>query len=215
MLCVVSDHPIVVTGVRGVLTETSPEGHVAFTDEHRDADVVVYDAFNLAPAGRGIDELRRLVAAHPGRVLVLSRLLQPALTARALAAGAVAPVSIGADGDELLALVEATARVRVSVDLGLARANLERLTRELRVDAGLTPREQAMLELIAAGYTNDEIAAELYVSINTVKTTIRRTYARLGVRTRAQAVAWAVENGYAAVQAAANGAEDRLAAQDR
>ncbi len=50
---------------------------------------------------------------------------------------------------------------------------------------------------IAAGYSNDQIAAELYVSINTVKTNIRSTYSRLGLRTRAQAVAWAIEHGYA------------------
>lgn len=196
---VVSSHPIVVAGIRALLTElTGPTGFACVPDA-RDADVVVYDAFNLALADHDPDELGRLIASHPGRVLALSRLLQPGLTARALAAGAVAPVSIGADADELVALIEAAATGAVSNDAALAHESLERLTTQLRSSAGLTAREQTVLALIAAGYSNNQIAAELYISINTVKTTIRNTYSRLGVATRAQAVAWAIEHGYASL----------------
>src|SRR5919112_2573186 len=117
MVCVVSSHPIVAAGVRALLSEHTGTERFSLVADHADADVVVYDAFNLAPVeGLGDDpadrpgdregELRTLIAAHPGRVLVLSRLLQPGLTARALAAGAVAPVSISAHADELIALVE-------------------------------------------------------------------------------------------------------------
>lgn len=198
-VCVVSGHPIVAAGIRTLLSEDPERGLFAFVMDPVEADVVIYDAFNLAVADDHTVELAELVAAHPDRVLALSRLLQPGLTARALAAGAVAPVSIGADADELAALVEATASGAIGTDARLARENLDRLTTQLRADIGLTPREQSVLGLIAAGYTNDQIAADLYVSINTIKTTIRSTYSRLGVRTRAQAVAWAIEHGYAAL----------------
>ena len=200
-VCVISGHPIVAAGIRSLLSEDSERGLFAFVTDPADADVVIYDAFNLAVADSHTVELAELVASHPDRVLALSRLLQPGLTARALAAGAVAPVSIGADADELAALVEATASGAIAADTQLARENLDRLTAQLRADIGLTPREQAVLALIAAGYTNDQIAAELYVSINTIKTTIRSTYSRLGVHTRAQAVAWAIEHGYATLPA--------------
>ena len=60
-----------------------------------------------------------------------------------------------------------------------------------------TPASGTRSTLIAAGYSNDQIAAELYVSINTVKPAIRSIYSRLRVRTRTQAVAWAIEHGYA------------------
>jgi two-component system, NarL family, response regulator LiaR len=200
-VCVVSGHPIVSAGVRTLLTEHPDGRDLAFVADPVEADVIIYDAFNLAVSDDHSDELAELVASHPDRVLALSRLLQPGLTARALAAGAVAPVSIGADADELVALVEATASGAIATDARLARENLDRLTTELRADIGLTPREQSVLALIAAGYSNDQIAAELYVSINTIKTTIRNTYARLQVRTRAQAVAWAIEHGYAALPA--------------
>lgn len=196
-VCPVSGHPIVVAGIRTLLTEIPGPARFACVPDPADAEVVIYDAFNLALANHDDDELGRLVATHPGRVLVLSRLLQPALTARALASGAVAPVSIGADADELVALIEAAATGAIATDAELAYQNLVRLTTQLRASVGLTAREQTVLALIAAGYSNNQIAAELYITINTVKTTIRNTYARLGVHTRAQAVAWAIEHGYA------------------
>jgi two-component system, NarL family, response regulator LiaR len=196
-VCVVSGHPIVVAGIRTLLTEISAPTRFACVRDPGDAEVVIYDAFNLALAAHDDDELCQLIATHPCRVLALSRLLQPALTARAFAAGAVAPVSIGADADEMSALIEAVARGAVATDAELAHKSLVRLTTQLRADVGLTAREQTVLALIAAGYSNSQIAAELYVTINTVKTTIRSTYSRLGVHTRAQAVAWAIEHGYA------------------
>ena len=53
----------------------------------------------------------------------------------------------------------------------------------------------AVLELIAAGLSNHQIAATLYVSINTVKTYVRTAYRRIGVKSRSQAVIWAVRQG--------------------
>ena len=60
--------------------------------------------------------------------------------------------------------------------------------------AGLTERELDILERIAAGMSNTQIAAELYISINTVKSSIRTAYKRIGARTRSQAVLWAVQH---------------------
>jgi DNA-binding NarL/FixJ family response regulator len=199
VVCVISSHPIVVAGIRALLTEVPGSGRFPCVRDPGDADVVIYDAFNLALGDHHSDELDRLIASHPGRVLALSRLLQPGLTARALAAGAAAPVSIGADADELIALIEAVASGAMTNDAALAHESLNRLTTQLRINVGLTAREQTVLGLIAAGYSNDQIAKELYITINTVKTTIRNTYSKLGVSTRPQAVAWAIEHGYASV----------------
>ncbi len=61
--------------------------------------------------------------------------------------------------------------------------------------AGLTARQREILSLIGEGHSNLEIQQLLFLSPNTIKTHIRRTYAQIGVRNRAQAVAWAFTHG--------------------
>ncbi|CUR55813.1 hypothetical protein NOCA2300045 [metagenome] len=60
----------------------------------------------------------------------------------------------------------------------------------------LSERESELMSLITAGCTNREIAARMYLSINSVKTYIRSAYRKVGVTNRAQAVLWGVRNGH-------------------
>ena len=62
--------------------------------------------------------------------------------------------------------------------------------------AGLRPREAEVLVRLAAGMSAREIAADLYLSVNTVKTHTRNLYRKLGVNTRVAAANWASEHGY-------------------
>jgi NarL family two-component system response regulator LiaR len=62
--------------------------------------------------------------------------------------------------------------------------------------AGLTPREAEIMALITQGLTNQEIAAQAYLSINTVKSYIRAAYRKVDVTSRSQAVLWGIENGF-------------------
>lgn len=62
-------------------------------------------------------------------------------------------------------------------------------------DPELTPREREVVALIGQGHSNAEICALLFISLNTVKTTIRKAYRKIGVTRRAQAVAWAFQHG--------------------
>jgi DNA-binding NarL/FixJ family response regulator len=195
-LAVASEHPIVVAGIHDLLDRGSGSTTWRFTQDPYQADVVIYDTFNLALGSAELDELRRLTTARPGRVLALSRLLRPTLTGQALAAGAVAPISMGAESDELVAAVEAVLDGTIRATAADACRHVDQLAAQLRPTAGLTPREESVLVLIAAGYSNKEIAAELYLSVNTIKSVNRSTYRRLGLRTRPQAVSWAVEHGY-------------------
>lgn len=59
----------------------------------------------------------------------------------------------------------------------------------------LSGREREVLELVASGCSNQEIAETLYVSINSVKTYIRTAYQKIGAKSRSQAVVWAITHG--------------------
>ncbi len=61
--------------------------------------------------------------------------------------------------------------------------------------AGLTDRELSVLHLVVSGLNNEQIAQELFLSINTVKTYVRTTYKRIGVTSRSQAVVWGLQHG--------------------
>lgn len=66
---------------------------------------------------------------------------------------------------------------------------------ELRAYFGLTSREWDVVVRIGQGMSNSEIAAELFISVNSVKTYIRTAYRRMGCKTRAQAIIWAYHYG--------------------
>ena len=59
----------------------------------------------------------------------------------------------------------------------------------------LSPRELDVLRLIVNGYSNEEIARELYITINTVKTFIRTAYRKIGATKRTQAIIWGFTQG--------------------
>ena len=61
---------------------------------------------------------------------------------------------------------------------------------------GLSPREGEILALIGQGLTNDDIARQLFLSINSVKTYIRSAYRKIGVTRRTEAVLWFVDHGF-------------------
>jgi DNA-binding CsgD family transcriptional regulator len=66
-------------------------------------------------------------------------------------------------------------------------------------DYGLTPREREVLQLLADGYTPAEISQRLFISRRTVGTHVENLFRKLGVRSRAQAIALAYRNGFVAM----------------
>ena len=62
--------------------------------------------------------------------------------------------------------------------------------------AELSTREAEVLDLICCGMSNLEIAEQLFVSVNSVKTYVRQIYQKIGVARRAQAVAWGLGHGF-------------------
>jgi DNA-binding NarL/FixJ family response regulator len=110
---------------------------------------------------------------------------------RVLAMGVADVLPLDVTASDLLERVEHAAAGR-RVAPAAAR---EQYRDAARLATGLTEREVAVLELIAAGLSNEDIAAQLFVSINTVKTYVRTAYRRIGADSRSHAVIWAMRHG--------------------
>ena len=99
---------------------------------------------------------------------------------------------------EVVAVAASLSEVRLAVDVVLvarAPATSNASTRDRVVGVGLTVREREILTLLADGLGNKQIAARLGISRNTVKTHLELLFDKLGVSTRAQAVAAGVRMG--------------------
>ena len=208
----VDDHPMMRHGLRAVLEHL---GGVAVVGEAGDGaeavevvtatrpDVVVMD---LAMPGRsGIDATRMLVDADPDLgVLVLTMSDDDASVFAALRAGARGYVLKGASGDELVSAVRSVARgeaVFGAAVAGRIRGFLTAGITGTEVDNAaaafpeLTPREREILDLLADGRSNAEIAQALFISPKTVKNNLSVVFAKLHVADRTQAVVRARQAG--------------------
>ncbi len=153
-------------------------------------DVLLVDPRHDARSGDGV---RRLVAEGYERVVAFGWDESAAERGVLLAAGAreYLPMQLGAG--ELVRRLELLAHSRVTAP---RHASTARPPPSSPLMAhGLTPREAQVITLIARGMTNKEIAAELYLGLNTIKSYVRGAYRKMDVVRRSQAVAWVIERG--------------------
>jgi DNA-binding NarL/FixJ family response regulator len=171
----------------------------------RSPDLVLMDI--RMPRLDGIEATRRIVAeTGPAvRVLMLTTFGNDQYVYESLRAGASAFLLKDAPPEELLAAVHIVARGDSLLAPAVTRAVVEAFVRssparpELAAQLeGLTPRELEVLELLARGNANGEIASALTVSEATVKTHIGHVLTKLDVRDRVQAVIFAYESGLVA-----------------
>lgn len=111
----------------------------------------------------------------------------PVFRDRADAVRAAAMARVGADAERIWA-----EGARLGADDAIAIALGEKRER-LRSDEGLSEREQEVARLVAAGMTNKEVAAHLYLSVRTVESHVRHALAKLGLANRTQLATWARE----------------------
>jgi DNA-binding NarL/FixJ family response regulator len=208
---IVDDQALVRAGFRMIL-ESQPDIQVVAEAadgnegvrlaQHHTPDVVLMDI--RMPALDGISATRLLAgpdAPRPTRVVILTTYDLDEYVFEALAAGAsgfllkdvppedlVQGVRLVAGGDGLLA-------PSVTRRLIEAFAHHYRPHAPARPIDTLTPRELEVLELVARGLANAEIAQSLYLSENTVKTHVTHLLDKLGLRDRVQAVIYAYEAG--------------------
>lgn len=204
---IADDHAVLRTGLC-MLLNTQPDvqvvgeagdakGAVAATRRAR-PDVVVLDL--SLPDSKGPAVVETLLRACPAaRVLVLTMHDDPAYVRAALAAGALGYVVKKAADTELLSAIRAVASGRTFLDATTeheTRRTLGRGARRGRAPAvGLSAREHQVLVLLAHGHTNREIAQRIGVGVKTVETYRLRLGVKLGLRTRADVVDYALESG--------------------
>ncbi len=183
-VALVNDYEIIVRGLAAMLAPFSDRVAIVEVQigaqPQRYADVALFDTF----AGRrlAIDRAREMV--HDGYVdHVLLYTWDAAAEFLTLADEAgVSGVALKSQTGE--GLVEVIERVAVGERIGFE--NIQR-GRQAWDHEALSMREQEVLALIAFGMSNAEIGRELFLSVDTVKTYVRRLYGKLGVRNRAQA----------------------------
>jgi DNA-binding NarL/FixJ family response regulator len=153
----------------------------------------------------GIEATRRLsVDGEATRVLILTTFGLDEYVYEALRAGASGFMLKDAPPEELLAAVEVVARGDALIAPAVTRSVIEEFVRRSPADVPpppaveeLTGREREVLELLARGLSNAEIAERLVVSGATVKSHVNRIFFKTGARDRAQAVVYAYAHGLA------------------
>lgn len=168
-------------------------------------DVVLMDV--RMPNLNGIDATRELVNPSRGepyvpRVLVLTTFDADDYVYDALAAGASGFLLKDAPPDELVHAVRVVADGDALLAPSVTRRLLERFAAQRPASprrasqlSSLTDREREILVLIGRGYSNAEIAAELFIAEQTVKTHVSRIFTKVSVRDRVQAVILAYDTG--------------------
>jgi NarL family two-component system response regulator LiaR len=181
------------------------EAAVDLVREHQ-PNVVLMD-IEFKGSMSGIEATRRIKQISPAtQVVVMTAHEEERLLVEAVEAGASGFLRKTEGVDELLEAIRAAAAGEILVD----RVALARLLpqvareRERRRDAQLllsqlTDRELEILTLLSEGLRNDDIAARLFISPQTVQTHVRNLLSKLGVHSKLEAVAFAVRNGAIAV----------------
>ena len=190
----VDDHQIVRSGVRRVLEATGRFDIVGEAAEVGEAlerarllrpDVVVLDL--TLRDGSGLDAIADLRELGT-RVVILSMQDEPAYARKAFELGAQGYVVKDAADEELADAIDAVLADRIYVHPALAA----RLVLGDPED-DLTERERQILRLIALGYTNQEIAGQLFLSVRTIEAHRRHILDKLRLSTRAELVRYALE----------------------
>lgn len=194
---VVNDYLVVVAGVNALLAPYSDRVEVVerhtVTSGSAPVDVALYDTF-AAPVGKHARLESLLQDPLIGSVAVYSFAVDERAIDDSLAQGAHGFL---AKSLSALDLVEGIEKIAAGQRVTMVGPGLSVMRSDQwpAKETGLSPREAEVIGLIVQGLSNKDIAAQCYLSTNSVKTFIRSAYRKMGVSTRAQAVAWGIEHG--------------------
>ena len=198
-VALVDDYEIVLIGLAHVFDRYSDRIVVVEIDLNTplkdDVDIVLYDSFAQPEADH--DEIRVLVDnPHARRVVVYTWNFHPDLINRAMRMGANGYLAKTLPARDLVASLEAIHAGDTVISPPPGRSRTTTGLDWPGRSEGLTARESEILALITQGKSNVELAETAFLSLNSVKSYIRSTYRKIGVKSRTQAVLWGIEHGF-------------------
>jgi RNA polymerase sigma factor (sigma-70 family) len=206
----VDDDELMRAGLRAVLSsdetiqvvgEAVDGRHAIERAGHLNPDVVLMDV--RMPRLDGISATRGILASSSSvKVLVLTTFEEDDYIFGSLSAGASGFVLKRTSPEELIAAIHTVAGGEALLSPSVTRRVVDRMAQRLELGEpsaerleDLTPRERDVLELMARGLSNSEIAEELVIEQSTVKTHVKRILMKLGLRDRIHAVIFGYESG--------------------
>lgn len=206
-IILVDDHEVVRLGLRALLDQHPEFDVVAEAATAKDAvertdrfkpDVVVMDI--RLKGGSGIDACQEIMAANPEtKVIMLTSYAEDEMLFSAIRAGAAGYVLKQIGGEDLVRAIEAVGRGEALLDPAVTQRVFQEVRKAAREEEAsafveLTRQEMHVLQQVAEGKTNRQIAESLYLGEGTVRNYVSSILSKLNVKNRAQAAAYAVEH---------------------
>jgi two-component system response regulator NreC len=204
-ILIVDDHAVVRAGLRLLLNaeddleavgEAGNVREAVFETRSLEPDVILMDI--VMPGESGLEGVPAVLHERPAaRVLMLSMQDDPRYVREAFAAGASGYVlKEAADSELVSAIREVAAGGRyVNPELGARLVAAEAEAERIAGEDPLSDREREVLRLLALGYTNQEIARQLFISVRTAETHRGNVMHKLGLSSRAELVGYAIKRG--------------------
>jgi DNA-binding NarL/FixJ family response regulator len=202
-ILLVDDHPVVRRGIRTILSERFRDAFIAEAGDAQSAstnieqaewDVILLDV--SLPGRSGLDLLKHLRRSNPRLpVLIVSMHPVAQFAQRALGAGALGYLTKDSSPEEFVAAIEHVRRGRryVGPESSASSPVLETKVDQAPHDA-LSDREYQVLRLIGSGRTVSDISRALGLSVKTISTYRTRALDKLGMRSNAELMRYALEN---------------------
>ncbi|KXH78364.1 response regulator transcription factor [Sporosarcina sp. HYO08] len=208
-ILIVDDHPMVGEGTRAIIEQKANMAATFIADANTVAEVIMektYDVYLIdlhMPTTNGIELTKNILQIDPDATVLIYTGYDIAPHYNLLMdAGATGFVSKTASPEQLITVIRCALRGEVVVPLQLLK-QLRRVNTESLVNVGepnlgkmtLSRKEQEILEGVLRGLTNKEIASELSMGQRTIEYHLTKTFAKLGVTSRTEAIMKAKEHG--------------------
>ena len=205
-ILIADDHPVVREGLSAMLSKEQDIQVVGEAENGAEAidkakelqpDIVLMDL--RMPEVDGVEAMRQIGAVNPDiRFIVLTTYDNDEFIFKGIEAGARAYLLKDSPREELFKAIRAVYKGESLIQPAIAGRVLDRFTelsRQAQVVEVLSEREVEVLNLMAKGAANKEIATELYITESTVKTHVQSIFQKLGVSDRTEAVTQAIKKG--------------------